>query len=141
MGRRVHIEAHDVLDLLGEGGIVGLLEGADAVGLEAMGVPEASYCANESRSSDGEYKAQGTIALNIATASLGLHPAFDASSPAGLRHAASSRTRKSSHRTIESIFTSGAFLASKPAYRLTMSKKTICPIAGSPDRCIMLPRF
>jgi hypothetical protein len=39
MGRRVHVEADNVLDLLGEGGAVGLLEGA--VGLEAMGVPEA----------------------------------------------------------------------------------------------------
>ena len=43
MGRRVHVEADDVLDLRGEGGVVGLLEGADAVGLEAMGVPEALY--------------------------------------------------------------------------------------------------
>lgn len=45
MDRRAHVEADDVLDPLGEGGVVGLLEGADAVGLEAMGLPDALHCA------------------------------------------------------------------------------------------------
>ena len=44
VGRRVHIEADDVLDLLGEGWIGGPLEGADAVGLETGGFPEALHC-------------------------------------------------------------------------------------------------
>ena len=38
---RVHVEADDVLDLLGEGRIVRALEAADAMRLEAMGIPDA----------------------------------------------------------------------------------------------------
>ena len=41
VGRRVHVEADDVLDLGGEGGIGGPFERAQAMGLEAMGVPNA----------------------------------------------------------------------------------------------------
>src|SRR5271166_2576558 len=41
MRRRVHIETDDVLDLLGKFGIIGALERAHAMGLEAMGVPYA----------------------------------------------------------------------------------------------------
>ena len=40
MGRRVHIE-HNVHHLLGNGGIVGALEGSDTVRLEDMGGPDA----------------------------------------------------------------------------------------------------
>ena len=40
MGRRVHVEADDVLDLLGEGGVVRALEGPHAVRLEMVGVPD-----------------------------------------------------------------------------------------------------
>ncbi len=40
MGRRVHVEADDVLDLVGEGGIIGALEGPDAVRLEAVSLPD-----------------------------------------------------------------------------------------------------
>ena len=43
MGGRVHVEADDVFDLGGKGRIVGFLEGADAMGLEAMSQPEAVY--------------------------------------------------------------------------------------------------
>ena len=38
---RVHVEADDVLDLGGEGRVIGLLEGSDAMGLEAMSLPDA----------------------------------------------------------------------------------------------------
>ena len=48
---------------------------------------------------------------------------------------------KSSHGTTSSIFTSGSFLASSPAYRFAMSKKPIWPIAGSPDPRVTSPRF
>ena len=41
MGRRVHVEADDVFDLLGEGGIVGSLEGAQPVRLQAVRLPDA----------------------------------------------------------------------------------------------------
>ena len=41
MGRRVHVEADDVFDLRGEGRIVRALEGADAVGLQMVGFPDA----------------------------------------------------------------------------------------------------
>src|SRR4051812_13415825 len=41
MGWRVHIEADNVLDLGGEGGIVGLLEGPDTMRLQPMGLPDA----------------------------------------------------------------------------------------------------
>jgi len=40
MGRRVHIEANDVLDLGGKGGIAGPFKRAQTMGLEAMGVPD-----------------------------------------------------------------------------------------------------
>ena len=40
---RVHVEAHDVLDLLGELGIVGTLEGANAVRLQPMRLPQAVH--------------------------------------------------------------------------------------------------
>ena len=43
VGRRVHVEADDVLDLLGKSGVVGPLEGADTAGLEAMGLPDALH--------------------------------------------------------------------------------------------------
>jgi hypothetical protein len=36
VGRRVHVEADDVLDLGGQGRIVGLLEGADTMGLQSI---------------------------------------------------------------------------------------------------------
>lgn len=38
---RVHVQAHDVLDFLGEGRIVGTLEGSQAVGRELVGLPDA----------------------------------------------------------------------------------------------------
>ena len=41
VGGGMHIEADDVLDLLGEGGILGALEGAPAVGLQLVGPPDA----------------------------------------------------------------------------------------------------
>ena len=41
MGRRVHVETDDVLDLGGEGGIGGPFERAQAMGLEVMGVQDA----------------------------------------------------------------------------------------------------
>ena len=40
---RVHVEADDVLDLLGELGIVGALEGANAVWLQPMRLPQALH--------------------------------------------------------------------------------------------------
>lgn len=36
MGRRMHVEADDVLDLLGEGGVIGALQGAQAVRLQLV---------------------------------------------------------------------------------------------------------
>ena len=41
MGRRVHVEADDIFDLFGEGRIIGPFEGADAMRLEAVHVPNA----------------------------------------------------------------------------------------------------
>jgi len=41
MSRRVHVEADDILDLLGEFGIAGALEGADAMRLQAMRFPQS----------------------------------------------------------------------------------------------------
>ncbi len=41
VGRRVHGEADTVFDRLGEGGIVGALEGADAMRPRAVGLPDA----------------------------------------------------------------------------------------------------
>ena len=41
MGRRVHVETDDVLDLGGEGGIGGPFERVQAMGLEVMGVQDA----------------------------------------------------------------------------------------------------
>ena len=41
MRRRVHIEPDNVFDLLGEGGIVGPLERADAMRLEVVRLPNA----------------------------------------------------------------------------------------------------
>jgi hypothetical protein len=41
MGRRMHIEADNVLDLFSEGGVGGALEGAYAVRLQAMLFPDA----------------------------------------------------------------------------------------------------
>jgi hypothetical protein len=41
VGRRAHVEADDVLDLGGKGGIVGSLERAQAMGLKAMGASDA----------------------------------------------------------------------------------------------------
>ena len=43
MRRRVHIEADNVFDLLGEGGIVGTLERADAMRLEVVCLPNALH--------------------------------------------------------------------------------------------------
>ena len=43
MGRRGHVEADDVLDLFGEGGVVGTSEGAPAVRLHVAGVPDALH--------------------------------------------------------------------------------------------------
>ena len=43
MARRVHVEADNILDLLGEGGVVRALEGADAVRLQAMRLPNALH--------------------------------------------------------------------------------------------------
>ena len=40
---RAHVEADDVLDLLGEGGVLGPLEGAPAVGLQIVCLPDALY--------------------------------------------------------------------------------------------------
>ena len=37
---RLHVEADDIRDLLGEGGIVRLLESAQAIRLEAVGVSD-----------------------------------------------------------------------------------------------------
>jgi hypothetical protein len=37
----MHVEADDVLDLLGEGGILGALEGTPAVRLQLVGPPDA----------------------------------------------------------------------------------------------------
>ena len=42
---RVHVEADDVLDLVGEFGIVGALEGANAVRLQPMRLPQALHSA------------------------------------------------------------------------------------------------
>ncbi len=43
VGRRVHGEADTVFDRLGEGGIVGALEGADAMRPQAVGLPDARH--------------------------------------------------------------------------------------------------
>ena len=43
VGRRTHVEADDVGDLFAESRIIGALEGADAVGLEVMGLPDALH--------------------------------------------------------------------------------------------------
>ena len=43
MGRRVHVEADDVFDLLGEGGIVGAFESTDAMRLQVAGSPNALH--------------------------------------------------------------------------------------------------
>jgi len=45
MRRRVHVEADDVFDLLGESRIIGPLEGADAMWLKAVRFPDALDCA------------------------------------------------------------------------------------------------
>src|SRR5512132_3813093 len=42
---RVHVQADDVLDLLGEGRVVGALEGADAVRLQPVRFPDPLHCA------------------------------------------------------------------------------------------------
>ena len=41
MGRRVHVEADDIFDFLGEGRIIGPFEGADAMRLQAVRFPDA----------------------------------------------------------------------------------------------------
>src|SRR5437764_5755497 len=41
MCRRAHIEADDVLDLLGESGVLGALEGSQSVRLQPMRLPDA----------------------------------------------------------------------------------------------------
>ena len=41
VGRRVHVEADDVLDLLGEGGVVGALEGSQSMRLQPVRLPDA----------------------------------------------------------------------------------------------------
>jgi hypothetical protein len=41
VGRWIHVEANDVLDLGGKGGIVGPLERAQAMGLKVMGASDA----------------------------------------------------------------------------------------------------
>jgi hypothetical protein len=41
MGRRVHVEADDIFDFLGEGRIAGPFEGADAMRLQAVRFPDA----------------------------------------------------------------------------------------------------
>jgi hypothetical protein len=41
MRRRVHVEADDVFDLLGESWVIGPLEGPDAMRLEAVCLPDA----------------------------------------------------------------------------------------------------
>jgi len=51
MGGRVHVEADDVLDFLGEPGIVGALEGSQAMRLEPVFFPEALHGAQ--RNPDG----------------------------------------------------------------------------------------
>src|SRR5438046_2950385 len=43
MSGRVHIEADDIFDLVGEGRVVGFLEAADPVGLETVGLPDALH--------------------------------------------------------------------------------------------------
>lgn len=43
MDRWVHVEADDILDPLGKGGIVGASEGAPAMRLQAMGFPDAPH--------------------------------------------------------------------------------------------------
>ena len=40
----MHGEADDVLDLLGEGGIVGAFEGSQAMGCDLVGLPDAPDC-------------------------------------------------------------------------------------------------
>ena len=47
MGRRAHVETDDVFDLVGEGGILGALEGAQPMGLEPV---RSARCAGPSRS-------------------------------------------------------------------------------------------
>ena len=39
--RRLHVKANHILDFFGKGGIVGLLKGAQAMGLKPMGLPDA----------------------------------------------------------------------------------------------------
>ena len=41
VGRRVHVEADDILDFFGERGIIGSLESAQAMGRELVGLPDA----------------------------------------------------------------------------------------------------
>ena len=53
MHRRIHVEARDVLDLLGEGRIVGALEGAQPVWLQMVGVPDALHRAQADADSPG----------------------------------------------------------------------------------------
>ena len=43
VGGRVHVEADDILDLGGEGRVLGLLEGAEPVRLQAVRVPDSLY--------------------------------------------------------------------------------------------------
>ena len=42
MGRRIDIQADDICELLGEGGIIGELEVPPSVRAEAMGLPDRS---------------------------------------------------------------------------------------------------
>ncbi len=58
MGGRVHVEADDVLDLHGESGIVGLLDGADAMGLETTYRPDALYGAKRDADDSDDHAAR-----------------------------------------------------------------------------------
>ena len=57
MGGWVHIEPDDILDFGGEGGIVGLLEGAEAVRLKTVSRPEPLYGAQADANGLGHHAA------------------------------------------------------------------------------------
>jgi hypothetical protein len=57
MDRRVHVEADDVLDLGGEVRVVGPLEGADAVRLQAVDLPDALHGAEADADRLGHFAA------------------------------------------------------------------------------------
>src|SRR5260221_1791047 len=64
MGGRVHVEPDDVFDLFGEGRVVGFLEGADAVGLETVGLPDALHGAQADAHRLGDHAARPVCGLS-----------------------------------------------------------------------------